>query len=132
MNRLKRNLPILKEISKISTRQRNKFLRKCHSDVIKTLVDITDNLLRGNFKISEFQRRKLKKHAQKLRKFTCKNESLAAKRKKLSQKGGIFPFLVPLIAALPSLATAAKIATVASGLAGTAACVAATVKNSRQ
>ena len=110
-------------------RQRYPFFRVCSNDVVKCLVDIVDNILRGNIPLSERQRRRLRRRATQLGAFAAPGGGLAKKRRYLTQqKGGILPFLVPLVAALPALSQAAA---VAGGLGAAAGGIATAVKAAR-
>ena len=132
MNRLVRNAPVLREAARMSPSGRAHFFRACSTDVIKCLVDLLDNVLRGNIPLSERERRRLRRKATQLREFASRGRgrgaagSLKQKRRFLTQqKGGIFPFLVPLIAALPALSQTAAIA---GGLGAAAGGIATAVK----
>jgi hypothetical protein len=61
------------------------------------------NVLRGNVKLSDYKKRKLRKFKRQLRAVTDKRLPIASKKKLIIQRGC---FLVPLLTAvLPSLAT---------------------------
>ena len=126
MNRLQRTLPVLREAARMRPRHRHLFFHVCSNDVVKCLVDIVDNILRGNIALSERERRRLRRKATQLRAFAATTGSLAKKRRYLTQqKGGILPFLIPLVAALPALSQAAA---VAGGLGAAAGGIATAVK----
>ena len=123
---------MLQEAVRMRAPARTQCFRTCSNEVIKCLVDLVDNVLRGNVTMSETTRRHLRQRAAQLRAFASRgrgNTSLARKRRFLTQqKGGIFPFLVPLIAALPALSQAAA---VAGGLGAAAGGIATAVKAAR-
>jgi hypothetical protein len=132
MERLERNLPTLRRVAKLTPKDRNRYLELCPKEVIKTLIDICLNLILGNVNVTSEERARLKRNATALREFAGKKGSLKRKRQMLvKQRGGIFPFLIPLFAALPALATAAKVAALSSGIAGTAAGIATTMRQAK-
>jgi hypothetical protein len=68
------------------------------NDIIRLLSEICLNLLRGNVKLSPGQIHRLKRHKQILRSLATRNISVKEKRRKLIQRGGFLPLVLPVIA----------------------------------
>ena len=71
--------------------------KKYNANVIKALVDVVHNIIKGNVRISSGSKNKLKKYKQQLRHLTKPSVSLKSKKQYIIQKGGFLPFLAPLI-----------------------------------
>lgn len=98
--RIRKNLPILKLLSKSKPRQRKEIIKKASPDVIKTISECSLNVLNGNLRLTPTQKRKLKKHKNSLRRLAQRKIS-TNKRRKIIQSGGFLPLLLaPLLAPL--------------------------------
>lgn len=93
--RLKRNIPLLKALTKASPRKRKDILRGCSNDLLHSLSEIALNLLKGNIPLSSQQYAALKRQKNKIRLLADRKISLRRKRRTLQQTGG---FLLPLLA----------------------------------
>jgi hypothetical protein len=72
-------------------------LENCGTDALKAILEIVLNVMKGNVKVSEKVRRKLKKYKSSLRKLICPQLSLKSKRKVLIQSGGFLNILLPTL-----------------------------------
>ena len=78
-------------------------ISNCDKDIVHSISECALNLLRGNVKLSDCQKRKLSKYKVKLRSVVGKRVPLSRKKELIVQRGG---FLVPLLSAvLPALAS---------------------------
>ena len=81
---------------------RKAIVLNCGKELVNCISEINLNVLNGNLKLPECNRRKLKNYRAILRKIADKNVSSSAKKQLINQRGG---FLFPLLtAALPILA----------------------------
>ncbi len=105
MERIKRNLPYLRLLCK---RPVNKDVRKHllqSEELIKILSEISLNILNGNIRITEREKKRLRRYKTLMRLLARKSVSLNKKRSTLvNQKGGGFflPLLAPLITLISS------------------------------
>jgi len=73
-----------------------KIIERSPDSVIKTLCNVALNAERGDIKLSPGQKKLFGKHRGLISKLTNKKLSLATKRK-IIQKGGIWPILIPAL-----------------------------------
>ena len=99
LKHLRKHLPILRGLSRSKPDTRIKILKHANKDDINVIVQLVKNLLAGNIHVSKQHRQKLKQKRSSIRKF-IRPGSLKSRRTALIQKGGIFPFLLPLIKTL--------------------------------
>ena len=79
--------------------QRRALLKVAHPELIKTICECAQNLLKGTaVSLSPATRRKLYPHRKSLRKLQNKRLSIASKKKFLVQKGGFLPLLISALA----------------------------------
>ena len=103
MKRIKSNYHALQVLKSVDSKLRKAIIANCKSELLKTLSEWSLNLLRGNVKLTQCQKRKLRKHRVFLRKLADSHVSLSAKKKSIVQRGG---FLLPLLGAvLPTIAS---------------------------
>ena len=96
-------LSALKQVKRLSSSEKRKFLKTCNKDFIHGLCECIRNLINGRVPLKPCQLKCLSRHKQTLRKLALKKTSIS-QRKKLLQKGGFFPLLLgPLISGLGSL-----------------------------
>jgi hypothetical protein len=81
---------------------RKTILSNCNNELINTISEYVLNVLRGNVKLKDSQKRRLQKFRVQLRSAAGRRVALATKKKLINQRGG---FLVPLLSAiLPTIA----------------------------
>lgn len=97
MQRVRNNKKILEYFAACSSKDQKNILKFVNSDAIKTILEIIINILKGNLKIDENLKNKLKKYKSILYKLNCPKKSLKQKRKVLIQKGGFLNFLIPAV-----------------------------------
>jgi len=102
-SRVKQLLSALKQVKKLSSKDKKKFLKTCNKDFIHGLSECCKNLLNGRVPLKPCHLKCLSRHKHTLRQLALKKTTLA-QRKKLLQKGGFFgAVLSPLITGLGSL-----------------------------
>ena len=131
MDRINRYNKTLCRACKISKtkRQRTVLFKKCSNDVIKALVDIAHNVLRGNIRLSSKTKSKLKKFKHQLRHLSNARSDLNSKKKYIIQKGGFLPFFAPLVPLLIKAVMFAGPAIAKGVLAGATGTAASAVAN---
>ena len=105
MSRLvRRKLPAIKRLRRLSACQRKKFFRTCSDDFLNALSECAKNVLRGNVPLTASQFKKLRPYKQVLRVLSSRRSSVGTRRKLLQQKGGfIGAILGPLLGLATSL-----------------------------
>ena len=96
-------LPRSEVLKTANPKLRKAILANCKSELLKTLSECSLNLLLGNVKLTQCQKRKLRKHRVLLRKLADRHVSLSAKKKSVVQRGGFF--LPRLVAVMPTIAS---------------------------
>ena len=102
--RIKKCFPKLKKLRDSSAQSRNFIIQSADRQLLKSICEIVLNVLKGNVKLDDKQRKQLKLHRDLLRKLVDKKVNLPKKRKILLQRGGFLPSLL-----IPALAVAASI-----------------------
>ena len=96
MDRVKRNLHFLQFLCKANPKFCRCILKAANNDLIRCLCECIINVLKGNLKLTDKQKQKLKIHKKCLRQLGDKKLSLQRKKKILNQKGGtILPLILP-------------------------------------
>lgn len=102
--RLKRNFKLLRYLKKVKKQRRSSVLKSAKKDLILCICDCANNILRGNVRLKERDRKALRRHKKSLRLLATQRTGLEKKRKFLVQKGGFLPLLLaPIISAAGSL-----------------------------
>ncbi len=102
--RLRKNLDLLKVLSKAKPKLRQALLKNLETDTLRCICECAYNVLNGNLKLSPKQRKDLLKYKKSLRVLASKRGSLAGKKKVLVQKGGLISAVLgPLLAVAASL-----------------------------
>ena len=99
-DRLRRNIPQLKELKSAAVKKRKKIIAAANSDLIKCVCDCCANVVKGNLHINKVHRKKLARHAGTIRELSRKKQSVAKRRALLSQKGGFLPVLLAPVLSL--------------------------------
>jgi len=73
---------------------RKKLFSKASSDNIDGLSEIALNILKGNIPLDTNQKKKFKRHKEKIRKLGRRNFSTKKKKSLLVQEGGFLPLLI--------------------------------------
>jgi hypothetical protein len=101
--RVQHLLAALKQVKRLSSNDKKKFLKSCNKDFIHGLCECIRNMINGRVPLKPCQLKCLSRHKQTLRKLALKKTSII-QRKKLLQKGGFLQYLLdPLISGLGSL-----------------------------
>lgn len=97
-------LPILKLLSRLSTKQRNNLLQTIGGDPIlfNALKEIISNYLNGYIKLEKSNSKDFSKQKKKLQKFFCDKTAKCQKKRRalVKQTGGFLPILIPAAATL--------------------------------
>jgi len=75
-------------------KSRQKIIRQASTDNIDALSEIALNLLKGNIPLNTKEKKKLKRHKDKIRKLGKRNVSTKKKKTLLVQEGGFLPLLL--------------------------------------
>ena len=110
MARLKKNINILKVLHDCNRVTREEILKVADQDLIDTICECMQNILKGKIKISKHLLKKMKQHQSAMEKIQSKKTEISRQKQLLIQNGG---FLPPLIA--PLLGTQLGIDAGASG-----------------
>lgn len=96
------HLSKLKELSKATPKNRRKLLEKANLDLIKSIVECVENVLKGNVTLKKKCKEKLSRYKTILRKIFSSENKLRAKKKLIVQNGGSFlpALLTPVITIL--------------------------------
>ena len=95
--RMRRNGSLLHELSRTSDLVRNTILSTARKDLIETLVECAQNLIKGNVPMSKQHFKEFKKRMADVRQFVHGARNLK-QRKKILQKGGFLGLLIkPLL-----------------------------------
>lgn len=94
LKQLKANKPTLLVLKNADINLRKAMLKNVDNNVIKSIIEIVLNTLRGNHKLTSRTKSELEKYKKELRCISCPKRSLSSKRKVLVQKGGFLPILI--------------------------------------
>jgi len=99
---MRKYLPALRRIHRLSEAARRKIIRNCDKQLIDCFCECSKNVLNGNVKLKDRQLTRLRRQKNNLRALALKKTPLKKKRKIL-QKGGFIGALLPAI--LPVLSS---------------------------
>ena len=87
-------------LTEASPKYRKKMIREAPKGVVDCISECCHNVLKGNVRLSDAQKRHLHSRRQQLRQLADKKVSVCKKKIILNQKGGFLPlmFLAPLLA----------------------------------
>ena len=97
MERLHRNLHHLHVLSNSKPKLSKALMKTCDDELVKCVCECCANVIKGHVPVSNAVKEKLKKHKTTLRFLSDKKVPLSKKRKRLIQKGGFLPLLLPAI-----------------------------------
>jgi len=100
MDELKKNALYLKVLHQLPSRQRNNMLKKAPNSLIKVISQCSYNVLKGNVKLNNIEKRKLKKYKKSLRELSKKRASLKKKREMIMKGGFLGALIGPVLAGL--------------------------------
>ena len=103
--RLKAHAPYLHVLVNGNAKQREGILRGADKELVYCLCECALNILKGNVKLHNSEKDKLRKHRQRLRDLSNKKIALRKKRKLLlKQKGGwVSALIAPVLGTLAGL-----------------------------
>ena len=103
-NRVEKHLEELKVLKKAKPKIRKQILAQCNRDLVRCIGDCCYNVVKGNIKLSQKQKKRLKRHKNPVRLLASKKVSLKKKKDLLVQKGGFLPaLLAPILGIAGSL-----------------------------
>lgn len=122
MSKVKQYRILLSVIRSADPKLRAAIIKSAPDGFIKAFIELALNTLAGNLKMPVKMKQQLAKHKIKLRHFADHRgkRGVANARKALNQKGGIIPFLLPLLG-LAGIGTAIGTAAAAPTIAAKAA-----------
>ena len=99
---VRKTVPLLKVIAKLSNANRKKVLSEVGGDEIlyKALREIAHNTIKGNVKLNKYQKAKLKPYSRTLEELCTSTKCLKRRKKLVVQSGGFLPILIPAVASL--------------------------------
>ena len=105
MNKVTKNLDILKVIRKCNNSMLCSIIKSGNKELIHTICECVLNCLNGNVTLNDSDKTYLKRHKNKLRQLLRKNSSLKVKKKIIIQSGGSFlPIILStILSAISSL-----------------------------
>lgn len=89
----------LKRLSKLPSSQLQRQIQLANHKFVNDLCAATRKLRYAKIKLTPTLRKKLTRHRQHLRSLANRRTSVQTKKKLLTQRGGVLPFLIPLIVA---------------------------------
>ena len=89
----------LKRLSKLPSSQLQRQIQFANHKFVNDLCAATRKLRYAKIKLTPTLRKKLTRHRQHLRSLANRRTSVQTKKKLLTQRGGVLPFLIPLIVA---------------------------------
>ena len=99
MSRLAHNKKLIKTLSILPRKQRNRLLKKIDKSCIDCLRDCCKHILQGKIQLKPANKRRLKRYKSKLRAVANPQIGSSTARKHL-QFGGFFQALIPVLASL--------------------------------
>ena len=98
-DRLKKHFHLLKVLHTSSPKLRKAILKNVDKEAVRCIAECCHNLLNGNIKVTDNQKRHLLRHKQALRELASRKVNIHKKKEILNQKGGFLPaLLTPLLA----------------------------------
>lgn len=100
MKNVTKHAPVLEAFKVLNKKQTKAVIKDAHPQLISCICELCLNLLKNNIPVSNCTLKKVKKHKKLIRALATKGESVAKKKKLISQKGGFafLPLLAPLLA----------------------------------
>lgn len=97
-----RQLPLLDSLAKASPAKRKKILKAANFDLIKSIIECIENVLKGNVKLKKKFLTKLKKYKTVLHRILNSGKKWTHKKKVIIQSGGAFlpTLLAPVVGLL--------------------------------
>ena len=102
MKRLRKQANMLKALSTASPKLKKVIIQAADKDLITSLCDCANNILKGNVHLTTKQKTCLRRHKQSLRRLT-QRKSIAQKKKILQSGGFLGSLLTPVLGILGSL-----------------------------
>lgn len=92
--RVRKFLPVLKRIRKMSERAKREYVKKCDGQFLDCISECAKNIIKGNVPLTVRQKANLRRKRNDLRALSLKKTTLR-KRRKIVQKGGFLTALLP-------------------------------------
>lgn len=100
--RVRKHKDLLKVLMKNKPKLSRAIIREADDGLIICLCEIVKNVIRGNVKITNHQKKKLRSKKSSLRKLASRKHSVKSKRK-IIQSGGFLNLIAPLLGAVAKL-----------------------------
>ena len=101
--RVRRYLPVLKQIRKLGDRARREYVRKCDKEFIDCVSECAKNVIKGNVPLTDRQKATLRPKRKDVKALSLKKTSLRKKRRILQKGGFLTALLSPVLSILGSL-----------------------------
>ena len=98
-SRVKRHLPILEYLRDLNESERRNFVKNASPELLKTISEISLNILKGGLELPSGDIQKSKKYKKQIICLSAKRPSCATRRKICAQRGGFLGSLISV--ALP-------------------------------
>ena len=98
-SRVKRHLPVLEYLRDLNESERRNFVKNASPELLKTISEISLNILKGGLELPSGDIQKLKKYKKQIISLSAKRPSCVTRRKICAQRGGFLGSLISV--ALP-------------------------------
>lgn len=107
---IERNINFLKALREASPYKRKKLIEKATADNILALEEIAHNILKGNFRLTDQVKEKLKRYKSAIRKLIKLKASLKLKKILIGRNSGFLPHIIsPILSVIGSVAGAVAV-----------------------
>lgn len=101
--RVRKFLPVLKQIRQMGDKAKRDFVRKCDKEFIDCVSECAKNVIKGNVPLSNRQKISLRPRKKDIKELSLKKTSLRKKRNILQKGGFLSSLLAPVLSVLGSL-----------------------------
>lgn len=101
-SRLQENAHKIKLLAAAPTKHQKTLIKSADKGLIDAICECSRNIINGNVPLEPSQFNRLRRHRTALRQLAKRSGLNLDKRKKIIQKGGFLPALIPLIGTLAS------------------------------
>jgi len=99
-NRIRKFLPLLNRISKLSNKEKSQYAKRCNKEFLDCISECAKNILHGNVQLSAKQKTALRRNSQNRRRLSIKKTSLKKKRQIIQKGGFLGAIIAPVLATL--------------------------------
>ena len=98
--KIKQILPILDFLNSLDKTARIKFLKKSHTNMLKSLIDLIYNINLGNIHMPKVEIERLRKYKTQIKSLCVKKKTISERKKIIIKKdllGKLLPILIPVL-----------------------------------